>query len=323
MLRQSGLCAEVVDVLVIGASGFLGAACVSALRSGGLSVTSATAPRLRTPARSLEDLLLEVSTREEELAELTRAANKHEIVVNCAGIAAANAAPTDELYGANALVPALISQACRLSGIPRFIQVSSAAVQGRMDPLRETPQTSPFSPYSDSKALGEAVSRRLAPSGLIIFRPTSVHGPGRPVTTALCRLARSPLSSVAGAGDRPTPQVLIDNVAAAVAFLSIYDGTVPLVVLQPSEGLTTSAILRILGVRAPLRIPIRLARSIVLLGYRGAHALRRGDGLIRRVELLWLGQGQQESWLVNAGYRPPAGLEAWCDLARKASRHAA
>lgn len=307
-------------VLVVGGSGFLGSACVSALREADVQVTTTAAPRVRTTARTGDGVLAELSGHAGVLDELGRALEGHEVVVNCAGLAAANSPATDQLYGANAVVPALIARAGQESGLRRVVQVSTAAVQGRADPLRECARTSPFSPYSHSKALGEQVSRALDAPGLVIFRPTSVHGPGRASTDALRRLARSPLASTAGSAPRPTPQVLIQNVAAAVAFLCTYAGDIPPIVLQPSEGLTTDGVLRLLGANAPRQVPLPLARAVVGLGYRGSSVVRRGGGWIRRLEMLWLGQGQDDSWLVQAGFRPPAGLAAWRDLAESSRR---
>jgi len=305
-------------VAVIGASGFVGSACLAALQEAGLQVEVVSAPRLRTSARSVTALFREQRTREAE--SLRSALGEHDVVVNCAGIAAANAAASDELFGANALLPVVVAQASRDAGVRRFIQVSSAAVQGRREPLTESAETDAFSPYSASKALGEAALFSLDPPGLVIFRPTSVHGSGRPVTVSLSRLARSPLSSTAGTGTRPTPQVHIRNVAAAMAFLCAYPGPIQPIVLQPAEGMTTGTLLRILGSRPPRQIPLPLARSIVKSGYRAATALRTGSGLVRRVEMLWLGQGQQDTWLLGAGFRPRIDEELWRELSQKMSQ---
>jgi hypothetical protein len=39
---------------------------------------------------------------------------------------------------------------------------------------------------------------------------------------------------------------------------------------------------------------------------------------LRRVELLWFGQRQADSWLTLQGWQPPVGVEGWRDLAARA-----
>jgi hypothetical protein len=36
----------------------------------------------------------------------------------------------------------------------------------------------------------------------------------------------------------------------------------------------------------------------------------------RRLEMLWLGQDQADSWLTQAGWRPVAGHERWLEIGR-------
>lgn len=308
-------------VLVLGAGGFVGSACVRALEHRGAVVSTMRSPRVRTPARRVEEIGREVTVHGDTVAALADATREQDVVLNCAGVADATGQSSDVLYGANALLPPLVGEACRLTSVPRFIHVSSAAVQGRMNPLRETAEISPFSPYSASKALGEQALAVQDPLGLIIFRPTSVHGPDREVTRSLARLARSRLSCIAGTGDRLTPQVLIENVSAAVAFLVDYERHVPRIVLQPSEEVTTAGLMKMLGSHPPLSIPAPFARVLITVGFQLANAARRGQGAIRRLELLWLGQDQEESWLSRAGFRIPAGEELWKQLARELDTH--
>lgn len=298
-------------VLVLGATGFVGSHVVAALTARGVEVRPVRAPRLSTPARTVDDLRGELA-RPDVAAETTRLREElagAAVVVNAAGLAHAVGAG-DDLFGANALLPAVVAQA--LDDGTRLVHVSSAAVQGRMAPLDETTNRAPFSPYSESKALGEElVESRPA---TICFRPTSVHGPDRGVTRSLHRVVASPLASVAGRGESPTPQVLVDNVADAIAYVVLAQPEPPSVVLQPSEGLTVADLVRDLGGREPRHVWPWLARPLVrVLGAIGA-LVPPAAGVARRLEMLWFGQTQVAGWLAGTEWSAPVGRQQWKDM---------
>ncbi len=225
-------------VAVLGASGFIGNGVVEALRARGASVTAVPTPRLRSTAGSSASLADELETEgaRAALAVLRDALHGCDAVVNAAGVARATSAWDAEMVGANALLPLVVARA-RPAG-SRLVHVSSVAVQGRGCVLDESPRQAPFSPYSASKALGEQVL--AACPDVVVFRPTSVHGPRREVTRTLVRVLSSPGASVAGRGDGTTPQVLVQNVADAIAFVTLSTERPPRIVLQPSENLTVS-----------------------------------------------------------------------------------
>jgi dTDP-4-dehydrorhamnose reductase len=232
-----------------------------------------------------------------------------EAVVNAAGLATPTGSG-DDLFGADALLPGVLARA--VGDSVRLVHVSSAAVQGRRPVLDETSTREPFSPYSSAKALGEELLLSQRPASTC-FRATSVHGRGRSVTASLVRLAGSPLASVAGAGDGPTPQVLVENVGDAVAYLALCEEQPPAIVLQPSEGMTTADLVRVLGGREPRRVPVRLARGLVAGGHLVGARVPAVAGMTRRVEMLWFGQRQSPGWL-DARWTPVAGPEKWKDL---------
>ena len=139
------------------------------------------------------------------------------------------------------------------------------------------------------------------------------------MTRRVAAVAQSPLRSVAGAGRRPSPQALVENVGAAVAQLCTAPDP-PRVVIHPWEGLTTAALLQLLGGgRTPRRVPEPIAR-LALWGARatvGRLPHRGAD--VRRVEMLWFGQPQTKSWLTTQGWSPPVGAEGWRRLAERVS----
>lgn len=272
------------------------------------------APRLsaRSPGwASLEDQATACTVAVQAMAQQLSGVS---CVVNAAGLAAAGANDLPAIYGANTLMPRVVQLACRQAGVYRYVHVSSAAVQGRIRLLDETSATYPFSHYSRSKALAEAILHDLAGVHTVIFRPTSVHGPTRDVTQTLIRFARSSVASVAGKGHRPTPQVLVQNVGAAIAFTSL-DAEPPRIVLQPWEGMTTAGLMRALGGREPLHVPDRAAQALLTAVSRLAGRRARLASQVRRLEMVWFGQGQEACWLSRQGWVPPVGLEGWHALA--------
>jgi len=292
---------------VIGGSGFIGRAVVAEARRRQIPVRAVRAPRLRTPAPPSLDAA-PPSLAPAVVASLANELRGCDVVVNAAGVSDAGSAAGEELYGANALLPLVAAEAAAAAGAARFVHLSSAAVQGR-SPLDETPRLSPFSPYSSSKALAERwLTEREGPE-LVVVRPTSVHGPERPVTRTVARLAAGRLSSIAGR-PRPTQQTRVETVAGAVVDVATHQGAVPRIVLTPDEGLTTDSYLRLIGGRAPVRVPAAAGRLAVgalrVLGRRSA----RAAAYARRLEVLWFGQARVPGWLDGRG-ATGADTSAW------------
>lgn len=301
-----------MKVGVVGSSGFVGGAVSQALRARGIDVTPVRAPRIAPVGPDRAGSVVQGCTGlVDELAELFA---DHRCVVNAAGDSRAGSSDEEALTAANGVLPAVLAQAALRAGVHRFVHVSSAAVQGRMPVLDETRRTEVFSPYSRSKALGEELLQRLGSDAVVVYRPPGVHGPQRVTTRSLVRVASSPFSSAAHPGTAPSPQAHIDNVGAAVAFLTLVDEHPPPVVIHPWEGLTTASLLQILGGREPLLLPAFVARSVTSqLRMMGA-VLPSFSASARRLEMMWLGQGQARSWLEEQGWSAPAGLARWREM---------
>lgn len=297
--------------MVFGATGFVGSAVMSALSARGLAARSICAPRLApiAPGRARDAVQENVGIITQLQSELAGAT----AVVNAAGVAAAGSKDEALLTSANAVWPAVLAQAARQAGVDRFIHVSSAAVQGNSPRLDSTEHVAPFSAYSRSKVAGELLVHETLPEA-IIYRPPGVHALNRPMTHSLARIARSRFACVAGDGSTGTPQALVGNVADAIVFLAVSPRLPPAIVAHPSEGMTTSSLLRELGGHEPRYIPTSVAawliRTAALLG-------RFHDSLAanaRRLDIVWLGQDQDSSWLTEAGWTPPEGGDAWTRL---------
>lgn len=301
---------------VIGGSGFVGAAICASLGDRGWTVRPVRAPRLRLGGDRAADAFLREGFQS-DVDELAGAIASADVLVNAAGDPNASSGDLDGLMGVNAALPSVALRAAKQAGVPRFVHVSSSVVQGDRPVLDSSEQTHGFSPYSISKATGErwVLAEAEGHPEVIIYRPPSVHAPGRGVTRKIASLASSPLSSVAGVGDRPSPQALLENVGDAVAFLATSEPTPPRIVHHPWEGLTTAELLRLLGGREPHHIPEPLARGAVNVARGAERVIPSLAPNRRRIELLLLGQGVGRSWLEEAGWHPPHGADSWRRLA--------
>ncbi|MFW3387059.1 UNVERIFIED_CONTAM: NAD-dependent epimerase/dehydratase family protein [Kocuria sp. CPCC 205274] len=290
---------------VLGATGFVGSATVARLQADGQTVVPVSAPRLGSGARTVHHLLQQAGRLESVIDYLAESFAGAHVVVNAAGLAAPDQTHEESLVGANALLPVLVALAARRTSVRRIVHVSSAAVQGDVDVLDETPTVRPFSPYSFSKALGESALLKLrrdwagedgAPA-ITVLRATSVQGSGRRTTARLARFASSPLSSVAGDGGAPTPVTSVHALAEFVSRVGRHREALPPVVLQPWEGATTGSILRDAGRREPRHLPVLLCRLVVDAGFAvSALAGHRWHGVFRRLEVTWFGQRQVRGW---------------------------
>lgn len=308
------------SVVVFGGSGFVGSAVVAALRADKDVVTRVVStPRLRSTGRSAAQIATEVTDSAALVTTIAMQIDGADVVINAAGDPDASSLDSDNLFGANALWPAILLAACEVAGVGRLVHVSSAVVQNDRPVLDSSEDIAGFSPYSSSKVLGEEVLRSAAGSTSVTrYRPPSVHASGRRVTQMISRLAGTPVASVARPGTQPSPQAQLPNVASAIAFLATAPSTPP-VVHHPSEGVTVSQLMRDLGGREPLRIP-RWAAVFAVFCARLLGRLHRPTAAnARRMEVLWLGQAQAESWLTEAGWTPPIGIEGWRALGRAAA----
>ena len=118
-------------IALLGASGFVGSAVREALgdqTGDGVEVVPVVAPRLRSASRTATDLHTE-ARGVPELTTLTAALAGCDVVVNAAGNPDASSLDEDALYGANALLPAVLLLAAESAGVRRVVHVSSAVVQ--------------------------------------------------------------------------------------------------------------------------------------------------------------------------------------------------
>lgn len=286
--------------LVLGASGFVGSALVEHLRRLGQPVRGISAPRLSSHSSADVLTLAGAATVHGVRATLRDKMADVERVVIAAGAATPDANWSAEMIGANSLLPAVVALAAQDAGVRLVIHLSSAAVQGRTSILTESPEVTPFSAYSQSKAIGEQVLQSISTrpgTTISIVRATSVQGAGRVTTTNLRRIAGSRLASVAGTGDQPSAVSSVGALCQFITALGLSQGSPPPIALQPWEGLSVAEVLTAAGGHAPLHLPRSLCSATVNLGYAVS---RIGGGRwaasVRRLEAMWFGQEVRAEW---------------------------
>jgi nucleoside-diphosphate-sugar epimerase/glycosyltransferase involved in cell wall biosynthesis len=303
------------EVIVIGGNGFIGSAVLNALRERGFRARVIPAPRIQHVSE--EAALRFVESSDKLRMALAASFEGAYAVVNAAGLAEASSADEEGLMAANGALAGILASATARARVRRFVHVSSAAVQGRKEILDASQSFSPLTAYSRSKVLGEVLAQRFGPESTVIYRPASVHGQGRHVTEMTAKIARSFLSTVAYPGSANTPQALVQNIGDAIAFLASTVLNPPSVVSHPSEGLSTGQLLYLLGSRNPVRLPRTpakvLLRALAPLGRRQSAI----GANLRRIEVLWFGQQQSQSWLTESGWKPPRSNAEWHQLGRR------
>lgn len=310
-------------VAVVGGSGYIGSHLVALGRSGEMDIAPVSAEHVSGQVAGSVSAAVHAWQRNNAGAfkELCLALKPFDVVINAAGLARAGSTDKSALFGANTVLAALVAQAAHAGGVRRLVHISSAAVQGRLDPLDESTRQYPSSPYAMSKAAAESflleVGREDIPPEVIVYRPTSVQGVGQRPTDLLRRfVARLPFMLVAGSGDQHVPVALIQNVAAGILFAANMP-VAPRIILQPSERITAIEFLRLFGARRIVHLPPHLSDLTLDMLHRLTRTSPLVTSHLRWLDLLLEGQEVQADTLRSAGFLPPAGRADWVELVRR------
>jgi 2-alkyl-3-oxoalkanoate reductase len=191
------------SVLVLGASGFIGARLIAALSAG-----TAYRPIGASRHPGANGIALDAT----DPAALRTALHGVDRVVNC--IAGSDRAMIQSTQA--------LCDAARAAPPGRIVHLSSMAVYGAAaGPVREDhPVVPPVSVYGQAKAESERIIRKYVHDGgdTVILRPTCVFGPGSTQwTTRLARLLQAGrIGDLGPAGDGCCNLADIDDVVAAI-----------------------------------------------------------------------------------------------------------
>jgi len=297
-------------VLVIGASGFLGRHVFRLLdRQADLTVTGAS--RSGTAGRVRLDLAIDGAAA---LAAVL-AATRPDVVVNCAGAVAGDAA---ELAGANVTGPARLAGALgRHAPAARLIHLGSAAEYGVAEPrlpITETRAPRPVGLYGVTKLAGtEAITlaRQFGLDALVlrVFNPIGVGAPasslpGR-LVGELCRAVREHDAVRLGSLDAVRDFVDVRDIADAV-----------LAAIRVSA--TDSPVLNVgSGTALPVQ---RVVRDLVVMAGFTGPVFAIGAGSARSAEVPWQ-QADISAAARELDWKPVVGLadslrEMWQAVSR-------
>lgn len=195
--------------------------------------------------------------------------------------------PLAQFRQVNVEATRVVLQACRQSGVRRFVFVSSIGVCGGFAaaPLTEESPLSPQEPYSQSKAEAEAlVKDACEEAGIewVIVRPPLVYGPGCPGN--LRRLMQLIATGI------PLPLGRVDNLRSMVGASNLADFLLTAAshpaaanqafVISDNEDVSTSEVVRLLA--SGMGRPARLL-NLPYFALLGGAKLAGQGGLVRKL----------------------------------------
>ena len=210
------------DVLVTGATGFLGRHLVAALLQQGRSVRALG----RNTATGLELMQMGADFRPVDLRDrpaMSAACRGVRAVVHSGALSSAWG-KRSAFFDINVRGTANVVEACRVNRVQRLVHISSPSVLSRFSHQYDLDEDTPFpeqfvSLYSETKARGELVVQKAMEEGIqaVILRPKAIYGPGD--TTIFPRiiqlLSRGKLP-ILGEGDTVTNITHVSDVVQAI-----------------------------------------------------------------------------------------------------------
>ena len=271
-----------MNILLTGASGFLGRNIAARLRAAGHQVRPVCRSQGVDFARMLEPV--------HWLPPLAGG----EPVLDCVGIIGETA--TQRFQALHATAPQALFRACASAGVRRVVQVSALGADAQA-----------FSAYHRSKLAADDCLRSLALDWFVL-RPALIYGHGGTSAKLFMALARLPLLPVIGSGEQAVQPVHIRDVVDSVLACLVTEQTRQTLDIVGAETLTFKQWLHTLrsaqglAQTRTLNIPLRLALAATEVG-RHFSPLLHPDNL----RMLQAGyQGDEHAFSTLLGRRPMA-----------------
>jgi len=295
-------------ILIVGASGFLGAHVRRAAGAAGLTVITAGRGALPGSARHRQIDL--AATDRAGLAQVVSQAAP-DVVVNCAG---ATAGGPDVLAAVNVTGTCMLAAALlEAERRPRLVHLGSAAEYGRTDPgaaVSESAELRPAGSYGATRLAGTRLVQlaRLAGLDAVVLRVFNPVGCGAPENALPGRLAAQLRRALGGTGD-----VRLGTLDAVRDFVDARD-VADAVLAAASAAMLPHPVLNIgSGVGTPVRVLVW--KLLAISGYHGVvHEDEAGSS--RSADLPWQ-QADITRSRADLHWRPRRDLEgALIDLWR-------
>ncbi len=266
-----------MNILLTGASGFLGRNIATRLRAAGHQVRPVCRSQGVDFARMLEPV--------DWLPLLAGV----DAVINCVGIIGETT--TQRFQALHITAPQALFRACVSAGVRRVVQVSALGADAQA-----------FSAYHRSKLAADDCLRSLALDWFVL-RPALIYGHGGTSAKLFMALARLPLLPVIGSGEQTVQPVHIRDVVDGVLACLVTTQTRQTLDIVGAETLTFKQWLHTLRAAQgltpcpTLRIPLRLALAVAWLGHHFSPLLQPDN--LRMLQAGYQGDGQALSTLLG------------------------
>ncbi len=249
-----------MNILLTGASGFIGQHLYSRLRQEGHRVVAAVrdVERFNLVFADAETVAVDYM-RDQQVSTWLPRLKGIDMVINAVGIIQESAA--QRFSDLHQKVPSVLFDACEQAGVRRVLQISALGAEANATTL-----------YHQSKF---AADQHLTGKDLdwTILRPSVVYGPGAKSSAFFRALAALPVTPLVNAGEQQIQPIHIDDLVKAVIACIGNDKThrsqIDLVGPHPLSFKSYLQYQRQwlgLGDLRPLLIPYRLAQPLVKLG---------------------------------------------------------
>ena len=271
-----------MNILLTGASGFLGRNIAARLRAAGHQVR----PVCRSQGVDFAHML--------EPADWLPLLAGVDAVINCVGIIGETA--TQRFQALHTTAPQALFRACASAGVRRVVQVSALGADAQA-----------FSAYHRSKLAADDCLRSLALDWFVL-RPALIYGHGGTSAQLFMALARLPLLPVIGSGEQTVQPVHIRDVVDGVLACLVTTQTRQTLDIVGAETLTFKQWLHSLRAAQDLtpcptlRIPLPLALAVAWLGHHFSPLLQPDN-----LRMLQAGyQGDEQAFSTLLGRSPLA-----------------